>query len=197
VLARIDKRRLTEERATVGDLGILILHELALTYREARKRLHACVDYWDLRFFRDHETDEPALIDLRALVGEFSKRVEGLNLPRSEVEHGWFSDVSLVKRAETVDELIDRTRHDLDALKETLRSSFEAVRLAHSERLQRGLERVTAILLVPTLIAGFYGANTALPGGNHWTGFVIMLALMALGAGTSYALLVRARRRRG
>jgi magnesium transporter len=52
---------------------------------------------------------------------------------------------------------------------------------------------VAAVLLVPTLITGFFGANTNLPGGGHWSGFVAMVTLMVLGSGAAYWLLERGR----
>jgi len=62
-----------------------------------------------------------------------------------------------------------------------------------TRRLQKRFELITAILLVPTLVAGFYGANTSLPGGGHWSGFVAMVTLMVLGSAATYAAL-RSRR---
>ena len=64
------------------------------------------------------------------------------------------------------------------------------------ERLQRGFQLVASILLVPTLIAGIYGANTLLPGGGHWSGFIAMVTLMVLGSGGTYIALSRAGARR-
>jgi Mg2+ and Co2+ transporter CorA len=48
---------------------------------------------------------------------------------------------------------------------------------------------VTSVLLVPTFIAGTFGANTEIPGQGKWWGFVLMVILMVLGAVGTYALI--------
>ena len=46
--------------------------------------------------------------------------------------------------------------------------------------MQRRIEIAAAVFLVPTLIVGFYGANTWVPGqGKHW-GFWVMVAVLVL-----------------
>jgi hypothetical protein len=42
---------------------------------------------------------------------------------------------------------------------------------AQTERFHNGFQLVASILLVPTLIAGIYGANTLLRGGGEGPGF--------------------------
>lgn len=59
-------------------------------------------------------------------------------------------------------------------------------RLALWERLQSQLAKVTALLLVPTLIAGVFGANTQLPGIGSWLGFDLMIVLMICSAVAVY-----------
>lgn len=58
-----------------------------------------------------------------------------------------------------------------------------------TERLQQKVEVVASVLLVPTLVAGAYGANTDFPGlGERW-GTTMMVLLMVLGAvGTFFGL---------
>jgi Mg2+ and Co2+ transporter CorA len=43
--------------------------------------------------------------------------------------------------------------------------------------------------LVPTFIAGTFGANTEVPGQGKWWGFVVMVILMVLGAAGTWALI--------
>jgi Mg2+ and Co2+ transporter CorA len=45
------------------------------------------------------------------------------------------------------------------------------------------------VLLVPTFIAGFFGANTQVPGQGKWWGFGLMVVLMVLGAAGAWALI--------
>lgn len=51
-----------------------------------------------------------------------------------------------------------------------------------NEDFQRIAGILGAVILGPTLVAGLFGANTALPGGGSWWGFGIMLALMVVSA---------------
>lgn len=59
------------------------------------------------------------------------------------------------------------------------------------EAFQKQLGKVTALLLVPTLVAGIYGANTQLPGGGRWSGFDIMLLLMLVSSLAVYVYIIR------
>ena len=54
----------------------------------------------------------------------------------------------------------------------------EAGRKAH-ERNQRQIEILAAVFLVPTLIVGFFGANTWLPGQSGQTGSMTAFAIMS------------------
>ncbi len=50
---------------------------------------------------------------------------------------------------------------------------------------------MTGLVLVPTLVAGVFGANTAVPGGQAWWGFEVMLLLMVVSAVVVYAAIRR------
>jgi hypothetical protein len=101
-----------------------------------------------------------------------------------------------------VDERVDNALAGLAKLSEALRQAFgllhakqaEAQR-QREEQSARRLEKNAAMLLVPTLVVGFYGANTWVPGqGRHW-GFYVMLGVLILG--TCLAMIaLRARRDR-
>ena len=57
--------------------------------------------------------------------------------------------------------------------------------------MQRRIEIIAAIFLIPTFIFGLYGANTWLPGqGQEW-GFALMVAVMALATVAGVLLLKR------
>jgi Mg2+ and Co2+ transporter CorA len=60
-----------------------------------------------------------------------------------------------------------------------------------TERLQRLLGKVTGLVLVPTLVAGLFGANTELPGRGTWLGFELMMILIVLTAITAYFVIRR------
>lgn len=105
-----------------------------------------------------------------------------------------------------VDEALVRTAAVADALRrclELIQNYSTARQLALAEEQKRNqellktrLEIIAAVLLVPTLVAGVYGANTSLPGKNSWAGFAAMLALMTLSAVATWGVLrYRSRRR--
>jgi len=62
---------------------------------------------------------------------------------------------------------------------------------ASDERFQRTISILGAVIVGPALVAGVFGANTALPGKNGWWGFAIMIASMALSALVLLAILNR------
>jgi hypothetical protein len=203
---RIAARWVKEAARTSGDLATLVLHDVTCGYTDARRVLHAWHESWELEFFnaigsnRTHEVE--TLVELRGLIGQFAKRVRALKLPRAAQSRSWFPEIHNRERAISINTRIDRTLEDLDRLSEVVRTSFDLVQSHTAEQqlhlarhLQQKLEVITAVLLVPTLIAGIYGANTQLPGLNSWHGFEFMLALIVVAATLTWVLLRALRRR--
>jgi hypothetical protein len=194
--------------STAGDLATLVLHELVLTYPSASRVMNSWLEQWELDFHRRYdETERHTLIDVRSLLAELEERLRAIERPEADAEDSWFTGLSSDRWAERVQRLMDRSLKDLESIHGTLRSSLDLLgvhsaaqqlRLAQdqarsSERLQTALALVTSVLLVPTFIAGFFGANTAVPGQGKWWGFVLMVVLMVIGA-TSTWLLIRPRK---
>jgi hypothetical protein len=206
ILGDVSDRWLRDGSTTAGELGTLALYRLAMTYTDTRRILHAWLESWELEFFRKAATDvDPefsTLIELRGLIGQLSKRTRAMKLPRAIQRESWFSGVENIGRAKEVDEMLDRALDDFARLAEQVRSAFDLVQLqvsrrqqSASEEVQRSLALIAAVFLVPTLIAGIYGANTKLPGGEKWTGFAAMLVLMLVfSVGAFVWLTHRARR---
>ena len=176
---------------TSGDLGVLVLKQLARSYRHARKHLERWVEEWELDFYRHRDADieeERArldrLIQLAVLIAQYSERLTALNVERDEAAESWFANVTASPAAESADRLIDDSLAGLRRLSDTVRAAFElhqsqtAARHLElsleqqeaSERLQGRVEVIGSAFLVPTLIAGIFGANTALPGQRSRTG---------------------------
>lgn len=196
--------------STAGDLATLILHELVLTYPSASRVMNSWLEQWELDFHkRFDKTERHTLIDVRSLLAELEERLVAIERPEADAADSWFTGLTSDKWAERVQRLMDRSLRDLASIHGTLRASLDLLavhataqqlRLAQDqakgqERLQTALALVTSVLLVPTFIAGFFGANTEVPGQGKWWGFVLMVVLMVLGA-TGTWLLIRPRKDR-
>jgi hypothetical protein len=195
--------------STAGDLGMMIVDRVVDTYPEVRQALFDWLESWELDLYRrcdtDAQPDRRTLIELRALVFQYRKALAPLNAARGKARTYWFADVSDEREAERIDDRIDRALRAVTELSDRLRSALDLVQLQlaqvqgrKTERLQQKFELIAAVLLVPTLVAGAYGANTDFPGlGAEW-GTAAMLALMVLGGAGTFVLLrwLRAREER-
>jgi hypothetical protein len=192
-----------DDRCTAGDLGVMVLHELAHSYTGARRVLWAWHESWELDFYEQrHRTERETLRQLRGQIKAFSQRLESLNQPGMSRNPKliWFDHVTDHEEAERVDDLIDRALADLRALTDVLRTStdlFATEAFSHqsrqTERFQELASAVAAVLLVPTLVVGFFGANTRIPGQGSWAGLGYMTAAMIVSAIVTY-LVIRWRR---
>ena len=192
--------------STAGDLGLTILDRLVDTYTDVREALFDWLEAWELDLYRRFDVESPpdrrTLIELRALVFHFRKSIAPLNAARGKARTYWFADVTDDHEAERIDDRIDRALRAVTELSDRLRSALDVVQLQvaqvqgrRTERLQEKFELVAAVLLVPTLVAGAYGANTDFPGVGEGWGTVAMFGLMAVGGIGTLTLLRWFRRR--
>ncbi|HEX8065758.1 MAG TPA: CorA family divalent cation transporter [Thermoleophilaceae bacterium] len=200
-LARTVEEEWVERGArTAGDLGLIVLDHLVDTYPDVRRALSDWLEAWELDFYRRCETDAApdrrTLIELRALLFEFRKSVAVLNAPGGKARTYWFADVSDGEAAERLDDRVDRALRTANELSDRLRSALDLVQLQLSqvqgrrtERLHQKVEVIASVLLVPTLVAGTYGANTKFPGLNEGWGTVMMLVLMVVGGLGTFVVL--------
>jgi CorA-like Mg2+ transporter protein len=212
VFAAVEKRWWKTGGRNAGDLGVLVMHELALTYAPAHRHCRAALEEWEMGLYgsdgeltslevdpkQDRELRE--LWDARARLRDWLSplNVIGIN---EDLDRAWLpaADHDQVK---AVDKRVDRALDVLGSLGDTLRGSFhllyiktsEAQRERH-EKLQRRVELIAAAFLVPTLIVGFFGANTWVPGEHRHWGLTIMLGAMAILTCTVMALLWATHRR--
>ena len=207
LVAAVSRWWQANERHTSGELGLAVMAELATSYTRARRTLYVWHETWELDFYeRRHDTEITTLRDLRMLSASFRSQLEALNQPgmSRNPQLIWFTGVARSSDAERVDDLIDRALANLRALSDVLRTSTDLVatmsfseQSRRSERFQELAALVAAVLLVPTLIAGIYGANTRLPGEGHWSGFVSMIITMVLSAAVTLGVIGRWRRKAG
>lgn len=191
-------------RGTPGDLGISVMHELALTYAPAHRSLYHWLEDWELSLYIEDELDNhDQLPELWSLMAVLRNWLNPLNKPglRADVCKAWLP-VTNHKAVIEVDDRIDKALLGLAKLSETLRQSFGLLHLEqaeeqrqHGERMQHRIEAAAAVFLVPTLIVGFYGANTWVPGqGKHWGFWVMVVVLVILSVSSLLAVLYLQRR---
>lgn len=187
-----------------GDLGVLVMHELALGYAPAHRALFAWLEDWELSLYVEDELEnQDELPELWGLMAVLRDWLNSLNRPglRADLSRAWLPATDHEKVV-AVDERVDRALEGLSRLSDTLRQSFGLLHLEqteeqrrHSERMQHRIEVGAAAFLVPTLIVGFYGANTWIPGqGSHWGFWVMVFALVVLSA-TALLVVLRLQRR--
>ena len=145
--------------------------------------------------------DSKALVELRTAIRHLSQRIRALKTPSARERDSWFSDLTDSTRAKDADEKPSRALDDLGRMSDQIRTTLDFLQFAvaqrqqdNAETLQRRFEIVTAIFLVPALVAAVFGANTRLPDRNGWVAFGLTLGLMALSALVTF-LLFKAHRR--
>lgn len=193
LLADVAERWSIDGGETAGDLATMILHELALSYRRACFAIRGWLEEWELRLYLENKTDRDGLEALWGQMAQLREWIQPLNRPAIAQHPGkaWFCGVTdhrLVARVD--DQCIDRALSEIRDLADSLRAAFQilSVRLLEEQRdrreqLQRRIEIAAAAFLVPTLVVGFYGANTKVPGEGTWGGFWgMVVALVVLSA---------------
>lgn len=174
---------------TPGDLGVSVMHELSLSYAPAHRALFAWLEDWELSLYvEDDLENRDELPELWGLMAVLRDWLNPLNRPglRADLTKAWLP-ASNHRAVVEVDERVDKALAGLARLSETLRQSFGLLHLEQteeqrrqSERMQHRVELAAAAFLVPTLVVGFYGANTWVPGqGRHW-GFWVMVAVLVV-----------------
>jgi Mg2+ and Co2+ transporter CorA len=175
-----------------GDLGVLILHELVLSYAPAHRALSSWLEDWELGLYVDDRPDRESLPKLWGEMAVLRDWLNPLNRSglRTDIDRAWLSATDHESVIE-VDKRIDRALANLAELGATLRSSFQVLHVQQaqeereqSERTQHRIEIMAAAFLIPTLVVGFYGANTWIPGqGKRWGFEVMVAALLVLSLG--------------
>lgn len=193
---------------TSADLGVLLMHELSLTYAPTHRKIAEWLEGWELDLYvRDRIARRPIAYIWGSLT-LFRRWLAPLNPPgaRADIEKAWFSGATDHDEVQAVDSRIDKALGNLKDLADTARTSFGLLQGKLEERarvqresFQRRVEIIAAIFLVPTLVVGFFGANTWLPGDGtaspgRVTAFIVMLVAIALFTGSAIAVIQRSQR---
>jgi hypothetical protein len=176
-------------KGSAADLGVAVMHELALTYVPIQRELALWMEDWEMTLYREgNNADEDELTALWGLMTMERKWLTPLNRPglRRDIAKAWLPATDHEAVIE-VDERIDNALKGLAKLSETLRPAFGLLHAKQAEEQRereeksaRQLERRATMLLVPTLVVGFYGANTWVPGQNRHWGFYVMVAILVV-----------------
>ena len=182
-----------------GDLGILVMHELALGYADAHRALYSWLEDWELGLYVGDGAGRDSLARLWGSMAVLRDWLSPLNRPglSTDIDRAWLP-ASELEGVDDVNGRIDKSLGALGELGQTLRASFSLLHVQQgdeqrqrAEQMQRRIELIGATLLVPTLIVGFYGANTWVPGvGSHW-GFWVMVGALVLLTAASITLVRR------
>jgi hypothetical protein len=178
-----------------GDLGVILLHELALGYGNAHWEVARWLEDWELAF---HAETDPELRNLdehrRSLTEIWGSmavlrdwiRPQNRSGLSNDIDRAWLpaNDPVLV---EEVDDRIDRALDNIRQLGEHLRSCFNVLHVeqleearGRREQVMRRIELAAAAFLIPSLVVGFYGSNTWLPGQGSHVGFWAMIAVVLI-----------------
>lgn len=188
LLDAVARRWLEIGQGNAGDLGVLVMRELALTYAPAQRHFHAALEEWELGLYgikpvlqgRDPEAALKVLWGARARLRDW---LSPLNVPglSDDPDKAWLPADSH-EGVKAVDERVNKALSALSNLGDTLRSSFHLLHIQQSEaqreqreRLQRRVELIAAVFLVPTFIVGFFGSNTWVPGEHRPWGLTLMV----------------------
>lgn len=211
------------EGLTSSALGQHLVRALVGTYDATHRMMERWMADWEVTFYtclsqRDKaERLQAAATEISNylyMTAEIRRRLTALQHGRAATaEKTWFpcqtylapntapdtglSDVeeTIVKSLHSHKENFDRLSGDIRASMDVLMLQSTAMQQESTERVQNTLGLVTGIILVPTLVAGFFGANTKLPGGGTWLGFEGMVLIMLATGIAAYVLISRLSRK--
>jgi len=203
------------DRTSSGDLGLYLTRALVGTYDASHRMMERWVASWEVAFFHSLGHHEKAarlkdaagrISNLLSMTGELRRRLTAFEHARwSTADKSWFPGVGdnstggeTGPGVTALATFIDTSERTFTLLADTIRADVNLLMLQSTaaqqeagEQMQGYLGKVTGLVLVPTLVAGVFGANTAVPGGQAWWGFEVMLLLMVVSAVLVYAAIRR------
>jgi len=208
LLATLDKRSAVDSSASAKDLANELILAVTRSYarllddaidfvRQAETRLSAVSTQGPSADSNSHDARSPGEDLLTTMVG--LGQLEGqLRRARADADRvGADPEGEIVRNFGTAIDGLDRVRSEARALIDMIASTVagEQLQLARSEAkstasLTRGASILASTLLVPTLVAGLFGANVVLPRSESvWGTWLMLSVIVAAGSGT-YALLL-------
>lgn len=201
--------------STSSDLGVLLAQALVDTYDSSHRMMEAWMASWEVDFYTSLKRRDKAerlreaageISDFLYMTAEIRRRLTAFqHARRSTASRTWFPQASqggtsspdspddheavMSNQVSSAKKGFDDLSGDIRANMDVLMLQSTATQQEATEKVQNTMGWITGVVLVPTLIAGLFGANTRLPGGGSWLGFEMMLALMIVSAVLVYFLI--------
>jgi hypothetical protein len=197
VAAVVSRRWVDTKSTSIADLGVLILHELAESYRPTVYELYSWLDDWELSLYAEESVDRVTLQALWGSAATLRAWVKPLNLPgmRADPDKAWFHGGSNHENVLAVDDRVDGALSTLRKLSDTLRASFAVAQFQLAEEERRERERfqarvalLTATLAGPILVTALFGAR-ATPFGDNWASFAAITVITIASIAAIWGLL--------
>lgn len=201
-----------QDEVGASTLLLAIAGEMIRSHQDAEMELESWLEQWELDAFRKLDSTEAiereTISHLLAMLNEFRGRLAQFDrvlsagrtwLRQAGKEGRSYESVTSALREsrDRVQFILNRLRADIDLL--TMNGMAHQVKEAEAARqaeedLRKQLDKVAALLLVPGVIFGFFGANTAIPGDGAWWGLGLMIVLAVVSALVVYRILYLHRR---
>lgn len=171
-----------------GDLGVLVMHELALGYVPAYRALGGWLEDWEMGMYLQDDPDRTTYAQIWGSMAVLRDWINPLNRSglRTDIDKAWLHATDH-EAVIGVDDRVDRALKGLKDVADALRGALQLLhieqnekRREEAERVQRRIELAAAAFLIPTLIVGFYGANTWVPGQGSHLGFWAMVGVLVV-----------------
>jgi Mg2+ and Co2+ transporter CorA len=189
------------EYSTSGDLAVLLLLQLAMTYKPACRHLYVWAEEWELDYFRTNHAYEDTLLEMPGSVALLRDWLSPLNISgmRHDITRAWFPGLSGSATvggqviALRVDDRVDQSLAQLHEVSRLVRDGYQLLevrRLKKAQDRDARFQRTIAIggsaILLPTLVAGIMGSNTWVPGeyrtGSGRWAFGVLVFVMVITA---------------
>ena len=171
--------------ASASELALAVVNTSLYSFSATKEELASWLDTWRLEDAKDTSPGRDLLVNLQTAISLVTDRLRPLQHPSATA---WLH-AGHAGLARDVGELIARELGDLQALSDATGSALAHAKQGQTERYQRNLAELAAVLLAPGLVAAVFGANDRL--GDSWADLPVLLVLMCLAAVASVVIIRR------
>jgi hypothetical protein len=154
----------------------------------AYRALGGWLEDWEMGMYLQDEPDRATFAQIWGSMAVLRDWINPLNRSdlREDLDKAWLCATD-AEIAVAVDKRVNKALSGLRELAQSLRAALQLLhveqnekRREEAERVQRRIELAAAAFLIPTLIVGFYGANTWVPGQGSHVGFWAMVGVLVV-----------------